>query len=231
MIDDWTKRPWASALLCFACQPSTLLHESRINGLIPESARMMLAGIEPGTRLWRNIHRHWSIALNKVLALPPLVPTVPLFKEPSLPLALLRRAQFEELRQLAGALLAGPLIRHSIRREHQKLLQKALGEPLYRFALSQAPAIHGGLRPSLSRDVHDLAADVPAWGDLLIARAIETAPPEIAERVRLRLPKEAPDRTTKDLPLEMDADQALGLLNALIETMDPQWLSSFRAPA
>jgi hypothetical protein len=231
MKSAWTKRPWASALLCFAGRPSTLLHESRIRALIPESAQLLLSRAQPGTRLWHSIHRHWSIALNKSLALPPLEPSEQVLTDPSLPMALLQPVQLEKLQQFAGAMLAGQLIRRTIRRDHQQLLLQTLGDPVYRFALTRAPAIYAGLPQTQTVDSHQLARDVTEWGNSLIRRAVQAAPSAIADRFLLRLPQETPEPRQQPLPADLEAPQALELVNSLIEMMDPQWLSSFRAPA
>ena len=216
--------PWAAALHCFNFLPSRLLHPSWQPRFDLGGALAVLAESCPAPIL----HRHWSAHILQRLGLaqqPVLDPSAP-----GLLAAILPAPEFEHLLQLGGAVLAGPLVRHAIRRDDCRVLEQALGPALLGFARQQARRLHPGVELVLEGGLADLAEGLSELGAGLLLQALHAADDALFERLRLRLPVTLTDGATP-APLALAARQlepavALRLILRLVKEIDPAWSHS-----
>lgn len=132
-----------------------------------------------------------------------------------LEIASLSPLQITRLRLAAGACLAGPLIRKTVRGEQIRELKNVLGEPLLHFVRLQAPY----LKLPIAKDdlveawTSPLAAQLESAGLRMLYLAFSTAPAALARRIQAKTPKSSqPAKPSKDAAA---AERALQLLTVL----------------
>lgn len=206
--------PLAKAFLTFCLLPSLTLHPTQANARVPEPLLKQAASLP-------TLHRHWSAELARACALEP----VPDLADPVLPLAMLPAERFGMFAIYAGAMLAGQPIRRCIVRADVEAVQTELGDAVLAFTRQRAAAIHPGL-DSLAWRTEAIAADTAALGHVMLAQAFATASAPIRQRGLLRLPIAAPEHA-RDLSLS--PAESLRISLALLQEIEPEWLSLFPA--
>ncbi len=209
------RHPLAGPFLAFCLLPSLTLHPTQAQALVPGTVLEQAASLP-------TLHRHWSADLARSCALEPVADLV----DPALPLAMLPAARFEMFARYAGALLAGQSIRRCIARADVEAVQAELGDAVLNFTRHRAAAIHPGLG-DLAWRTEAIAADTTALGHVMLAQAFTTAAPAIRQRGLLRLPIAAPEHA-RDLSLS--PAESLRISLALLQEIEPEWLSLFPAP-
>ena len=206
--------PLAGPFLAFCLLPSLTLHPTQAQALMPGTVLEVAAKLP-------TLHRHWSAELARNYALEP----VQNMNDPALPLAMLPTAGFEMFARYAGALLAGQPIRRCITRADVEAVQTELGDAVLDFTRHRATTIHPGL-DDLAWRTEAIAADTTALGYVMLAHAFKSASPGIRQRGLLRLPIAAPE-SAHDLPLS--PAESLRISLALLQEIEPEWLSLFPA--
>ncbi|HZY20512.1 MAG TPA: SctK family type III secretion system sorting platform protein [Ramlibacter sp.] len=213
--------PLAESLLRFELLPSLLLHPAQAARLLPDPLRRLLAQ-DPAAVPGPVLHRHWSAALRRELRLGPVMG----LGEEALAIALLPQPAFDRLVLHCGIALLAPAVRRTIAREDVAALRDQLGEAGWQFALRgapQAPAVGQAL------DHRDAAAQAQRLGAAVLDAAFDAAAAPVADRARLRLaPGAAAGRALLPIPLAAGTG-ALALALSVLASLDPAWLSSFRA--
>lgn len=225
------RRPWAESLIRFFMLPSTLLHPSRIRAMLSDNSLSMYEAMAPDERTLRNLHRHWSKELSTRLGFAPLKHVSNPINDPVLALALLPDSALRQAQLQAGAVLAGPAIRHCITRDPQNALRATLGDDLYRFALERAAQLHPGLKESLATPDDQVAQICERWGAAVMARAMRQAGAGVRERALLRLPEQAVTDGEANPINTLSGPQSLALILKLLQSTQSEWLSSFPAAA
>ena len=209
---------WYAHLHRFNFLPSQILHPSWLTRFSPQGVIAALGPqLEPA-----DLHRHWSMHILALLGLtdrPCLDSGAAL-----LPLAILPAPQFERLVALAGLSLNGKALRQLIRRDDITTLRRVLAPDLLAFTLHDASRFHPGLALEHD-DVSGLLERSGALGAGALLCAMQGAPDEMFERVRLRL--DAATALPAALPFAVEVDEALALMLQLTDFLDPAWLSSF----
>ena len=237
---------WYEHLHRFNFLPSQILHPSWVFRFSPQDVITTLSPQLPPA----DLHRHWSAHILVLLGLadrPCLDPSAPL-----LPLAILPAPMFDRLVMLAGLSLAGKALRQLIRRDDITTLRRVLAPDLLAFVLQDAPLLHPGLDLG-QRAVQQLLELPGPLGASALLSAMQGAPDEMFERVRLRLdaatavpllmplasevttdaPHDAPGDAPHDAdrqPFPLDNNEALALMLRITDFLDPAWLSSFELP-
>jgi hypothetical protein len=230
MLTDFPDQRWQAAglakdLMVFACLPSINLHPSRIDSLLPPSARQWLSQLTERSTAWQQLHRLWSGDMCRSMALPALNDCA----DPALVLALLPLERWQALQQLAGVTLLAAHIRRCIGRADVAVLNEVLGAGVYRFALRQAPHVPKGAPVPAALSVADAQTQCLSLGEACVARALLAASAPVARRAALRLPVSAIEAAADPAWADLPPQGALNFCNALTHHMDPTWLSSFPA--
>lgn len=215
------RQPWYPCLHEFNLLPSRLLHASWGSHFAPPGVIELLS--EHAQEI-TSLHRHWSAYILKTLGL-----TQKLFLQadaPQLPLAILPFEEFNQFVRVVGVMVLGRLIRHTIRREDVRWLNEMIGVDFLQFARIRAQEFYAGI------DVGDLTLsqlpeEIPRYGAALIICAMQNAPAELLERVRLRLSADAQSLISV---FNLSSNQALDLLRQLLSEVNPSWLSAFSTP-
>ena len=111
------------------------------------------------------------------------------FAEPARRLALLETADLRRLLRLAALTLAAPVLRRLVRPSERAQLQAQLGDEAWHFVLQRAPLYHWPEslpRPEIN--LANLAHDMSAAEDRLLAAATHHYPAPLARRLQLRFP-------------------------------------------
>lgn len=206
----WLDQPVAQAMLAFNFLPTVSCHPSQRAPWLP-----------PSSRETRYLHRQASGALLGGLGL------VEDLEDPALPVFMAEEDTFERLLTYAGLMLLSPSIRQVIVRDEIQALQAAFGVRGLAFARRMAPALWpdpAGSPLPLSGDVR---AQALMLGSAFLYRVAEQASAPVFHRAVLRLPVDA-QQCTASLPEEpIDAAVALEAVRAILQELDPQWLSLF----
>lgn len=205
-----SSHPLAGPFLAFCLLPSLCLHATQAAARVPETALAQTTGLP-------TLHRHWSAELSNTLE------PVSSLDDPVLPLAMLPAERFDALLLYAGALLAGQPIRRCIARVPVQTMQAELGDAVLNFTRSRASAIHAGL-DDLAWRTDDIAADTVALGQVMLAQAFLTATPAVRQRGLLRLPIDASNHAQA---LSLSPAESLRISLALLQEIEPEWLSLF----
>ena len=209
------QQPLAGAFLAFCLLPSLTLHASQAIARVPEAVLAQAASLP-------TLHRHWSAELIRVEQLQPVLDLA----DQALPLAMLPGERLEHLVLMAGATLAGQTLRHCIVRDEVQAVQAQLGDALLSFVQQRAQELHPGLAVDFSFRSEGLVSELNAMGSGLLAAALLEASPGVGRRGLLRLPISAPQQGEH---LSITSSEALRLSLALLQELDPQWLSLFPA--
>lgn len=207
------RHPLAQPFLVFCLLPSLGLHATQAAALVPETVLEQATGLP-------TLHRHWSAELGSTLE-----PVLGL-DDPVLPLAMLPAERFDSLALYAGAVLAGQPIRRCIARADVQAMRAELGDAILNFTRNRAAAIHKGL-DDLAWRTEAIGADTLALGHVMLAHVFLTATPAIRQRGLLRLPISAPSHA-QALPLSQAESLRISL--ALLQEVEPEWLSLFPSP-
>jgi hypothetical protein len=209
----WPAHPLAEALLRFHLLPSLTLHPSRAGAWAGFASR----GDAPA-----GLHRHWSADMLRELP----EGDVTALDDPALPVAMLPPAAFDRLLLTAGVVLNAQHIRRTIARDAVAKLRDELGEPL--LALARARPADELPEPA-AWDAGKARATCIAAGTGLVAQSLEAASPAVAGRGRLRLPADAEPLRRSLASAGLDPQRALATACELVQSLEPQWHSSFPA--
>lgn len=213
-LASWLGHPLAEALLRFNLLPSTLLHPSREAHAGPVELKALPA-----------LHRHRSAALLKQWGLGPVLS----LDDPALPVAMLPQAHFDRLTLLLGAALNAPHVRRTIARVELHQLRQQLGTEGLAAARTPAANALAGMPVAPDWQAANAGTICMAWGAALLAQAFDAATPQVAGRARLRLPPQADALRAPLSAAGLQPDTALKVARELLQTLEPAWLSSFRA--
>jgi type III secretion protein K len=212
------------AWLRFNLLPSMTLHPSRC-------AEWAFA-TSMGENL-QALHRHWSAALARSLALDPVLD----LSDPALPLAMLPEPAFHKVQLWCGIAQMAPAIRRVVAREQLAVLTQQLGSDGVAFAQHHTPAIGvrkdagmgAGMPATPPLQPVEAAANCARWGAGLLSLAFSAAAQPVASRAQLRLPADVAQSAALVNAAGFDAATALSLALVIVELTDPAWLSSFPA--
>lgn len=216
---DWLDHDLAEPLLRLNLLPTSLMHPSRRAGWARDDSLALSEAV---------LDRHESSAWLETAGLP----LVKGLDDPRLPICMAPPPLFERLCLACGSALLWPALRRVIVRAELAELVRQLGEDC--LALVRRLAALGRIPPSaadeapplLERDVREQAL---RSGQALVAVALQDAPPELAERGLLRLPREALSQAPL-VPRDLrEPPRALEFLHSVLQEIDAPWLSSFPA--
>ncbi len=213
-LPGWLRHPLAQALMRFNFMPALLLHPRRADAGVPAPLRSL-----------PTLQRHQSAALLKQHGLDPVLG----LDDPALPLAMLPDAHFDRLQLLLGAALNAPHIRRTIARDDLAVLHERLGVEAVAVARTPVAAALAGLPVAPDWNADNARALCRAWGAAVLAQAFDAAAPAVGNRARLRLAPEADAQRAPLAAAGLHPERALRIARELLQTLEPQWLSSFPA--
>lgn len=211
-LPGWLRHPLAGALLRFNLMPALLLHPRRESTALP-----------PTLQALPTLKRHQSAAMLKREGLDPVLD----LDDPALPLALLPDAHLQRLLLLLGAALNAPYLRRTIAREDLAVLRDQMGAEAVAMGRTPTAAALAGLPVAPDWDPACAQDLCRAWGAAVLAQAFDAATPPVGQRARLRL---APEADSLRAPLSaagLQPERALRIARELLQTLEPQWFSSF----
>lgn len=213
-LPGWLRHPLAEALLRFNLMPALLLHPRRAGATALHELKAL-----------PTLQRHQSAALLKQHGLDPVLD----LEDPALPLAMLPGEHFERLLLVLGAALNAPHIRRTIARDELSTLRERLGSEAMAAARTPTAAALAGLPVAPDWDAANAPEISMAWGAAVLGQAFDAATAPVGQRGRLRL---APEADALRAPLSaagLQPERALRIARELLQTLEPQWFSSFPA--
>ncbi len=227
-LRPWFEHPQSQALLRFNLNPSRLVHPSRVQALLPPG--LLACWPDPGQALEDpRLHRHWSGAL---VAEHGLLPPESI-DEAGLVLGALPQPLFGPLAMYCGLALLAPEIRRVITRTDVAALEAQVGPRGLAFARRGARGFWGAMRSPVALAAGEVAVPAMHLGAAVLDLAWTGASVSVAGRARLRLPAGALDVHDEARSAVVDAvegeDRARALALAVLQELEPTWLSSFHA--
>ncbi len=228
----WLDRPLAGAFLRFNLALADLGQPSyEVPWQLPEDVmdRLVAMGALPsdGPRV---VCRHASAMILQSLASDEVV--VPGFSDPALPVFMASAETFERLQLGCGLVLLAPAIRRIITREELQALRAELTADELSFARSRALVSTAGgayAESEVTLSLGQVRVQARKLGQEVLAFAAQAASPPVACRARLRLPPLPPTESLQ-LPAALrDGPAALAHARAVLQEVDPEWLSLFPA--
>ncbi len=221
-LRPWFEHPQSQALLRFNLNPSRLVHRSRVETLLPPG--LLACWPDPGQALDdARLHRHWSGAL---VAEHGLLPPDAI-DEPGLVVGALPAPLFQQLAMYCGLALLAPEIRRVITRTEVAALEAQVGSRGLAFARHGAPACWGATQSPVALAAGEVAGQAGNLGAAVLDLAWAGASAPVAARARLRLPAAAMAMRDEVAAAVADDERAQALALAVLQELDPTWLSSF----
>ena len=232
----WLSHPMASHLLRANFLPSSLAHPQQIQawaGVDGETLQhwpnCLAVSLGPASdRSALAMHRAVSRALIRHWRLEPISG----LGEPAVPLCLLPPPAFERMAVHIGLVFLAPALCRVIARPELAALDLALGASTLHFVRRHAAALRPPQAPLPTVAEHPpSAAAVPgvagAMGAAVLAQCFADVPDPVGRRGLLRLP---PDVDLDLLPPDLaDGIAARALAHAVLQLLEPEWLSHFPA--
>lgn len=221
-LRPWFEHPQSQALLRFNLNPSRLVHRSRTDTLLPPG--VLACWADPDQALDdARLHRHWSGAL---LADYGLLPPGAI-GEPGLVLGAAPGPLFDRLALYCGLALLAPEIRRVITRIDVAALEAQLGVQGLAFARHDSRQCWGATQAPMPLAAGSAAEQASHLGAAVLDLALEAASAPVAARARLRLPADAMQVRDEVAAAVVDDARAQALALAVLQELDPTWLSSF----
>ncbi len=228
----WLDRPLAGAFLRFNLALADWGHPSQdvpwqLSGDAIE--RLVALGALPpdGPRV---VRRHASATI--LQSLEPNEVVVPGFSDPALPVFMASAETFERLQVGCGLVLLAPAIRRVITREELQALRTELTSEELGFARGRTVASTSGdfrAEPEVALALGQVRVQARKLGQEVLAFAAQAASPPVACRARLRLPPLPPAESLQVPAALRDGAAALAHARAVLQEVDPEWLSLFPA--
>ncbi len=232
----WLSHPMAEALLRLNFLPSTFAHPRQVEawagnaGAVLEGWPARVAatlGASP-ERASQALHRAVSRAWIQAWQLDPIATP----EEPGACLCLLPAPSLDRLARYLGLFFLAPALCRVISRADLAALDAALGPVAMQFvrrmpaALRNVPTLRHSNSTLAAPKATEVAARAGALGDAVLAHAFADLPDPVSRRGLLRL---SPEAGHEPLPpgVESGAD-ARTLAHAVLQQLEPQWLSHFR---
>lgn len=216
------EHPQSQALLRFNLNPSRLVHPSRAESLLPQGLLACWPALDLALDDAR-LHRHWS---GMMLADFGLVSSQAL-DEPCLAVGAAPTPLFDALALYCGLALLAPGIRRVITRSEVAALEAQLGSRGLAFARHDAQRCWGAMQSAVSLAAGAVDLQARSLGAAVLDIALDDASAPVAARARLRLPVDAMQGRADVAGAVVDASQAQALALAVLQELDPSWLSSF----
>lgn len=221
-LRPWFEHPQSQALLRFNLNPSRLVHRSRAQALLPSG--LLACWPDPELALDdARLHRHWSGAL---LADHGLLPPEAI-DEPGLVLGAAPSPLFDQLALYCGLALLAPEIRRVITRSDVAALEAQVGSHGLAFARHGARRCWDATQAPMSLDAGAAAEQASLLGAAVLDLALQAASAPVAARGRIRLPADAGLVRDEVVAAVADDARAQALALAVLQELDPTWLSSF----